>query len=102
MERERAQTILRVLHVTLQGIATSTILHSYSQHSARENGIECQDAVQNEQIVFVSTSYRSGYVRGNHGGSIRSVQRLQLRRLGRTSHTEEHTVKETIPTEPGR
>ena len=70
MERERAQTVLRVLFETFQVFTTSTILHSYCQYVTGQNSIECQDVVQNESILSVLTTHRSRYVCGNHGGQV--------------------------------
>ena len=72
MERERAQTVLRVVFETFQGVTTSTIIHSYCEHLTGQNSIQCQDLVQNESILSFLTSHRSRYLRGDHGGQVRT------------------------------
>ena len=77
MERERAQTVLRVVFETFQGVTTSTILHSYC-HVTGQNSIECQDVVQNESILSVLTTHRSRYACGNHGGQVHTHLTITL------------------------
>ena len=102
MERERAQTVLRVVFETFQGVTTSTILHSYCQYVTGQNSIECQDVVQNESILSVLTTHRSRYVCGNHGGQVHT--HLTITHTTHT-HTNTHNTgmrSATIPTRTRR
>ena len=98
MERERAQTVLRVLFETFQVFTTSTIIHSYCQHLTRQNSIQCQDPIQNESILSVLTSHRSRYLRRDHGGQVldNHTHTHSPKTLTHIPKTDTHSA--TIPT----